>query len=542
MRLVISLIFIVVAFVAGLFVSRHPALTALMGDIGAMGDMAAAESGGEKQPLYWVAPMDPNYRRDKPGKSPMGMDLVPVYEEDAQGKNDDGGVTINPTMEHNLGVRVAKVEQGQLTLPIHTVGYVAFDEDRLTHVHSRVEGWIEALNVKSSGDPVSKGQKLYEIYSPALVNAQEEYLAALRSNNRLLLKASSERLLALGLNAAQVSRLEKRRSVDQRISVYAEQSGVVDSLMVREGMFIKPATEVMSIGGLGQVWVIAEVFERQAGWVKAGQPVTMQVAAAPGRDWEGKVDYLYPVLDAKTRTLRVRVRFANPDLTLKPNMFANLTLRAKIDEQALSVPREAVIRTGSHDRVVLAAGDGRYRPAFVKLGVEADDRVQVLEGLKAGDQVVISGQFLIDSESKVDVALAALESSSQSTQQDTAPSTVWATGTINSVMAGHGMLNISHDPVKAWSWPSMDMDFTTVAGLPLDGVEPGQRVRFEITRNSPSDFQVTALDIIAAAPAAQTMNTKDAAKDAEMQAEMEADMQMDHDMDHDGAMPAEGAQ
>ena len=347
----------------------------------------------DKEPLYWVAPMDANYRRDRPGKSPMGMDLVPVYAEAS------GTVSISPEVVNNLGVRTAPVARGELRTRISTVGYVQYDEDRLVHVHPRVEGWIEKLYVKAAGDPVEQGEPLYELYSPQLVNAQEELLLALKRNSERLVKAARDRLLALQLTPEFIASLERERKVRQTVTFRASHSGVIDNLNIREGFYVKPGTTLMSVGALDDVWVEAEVFERQAGLVAVGQPVTMTLDYAPGRSWQGAVDYVYPSLDEKTRTLRVRLRFANRDRTLKPNMFAQVVIEAARHDDVLVVPREAIIRTGEQDRVVLALGEGRFKSVAVAPGRMDESSVEILQGLEEGDSVVVSAQFLLDSES-----------------------------------------------------------------------------------------------------------------------------------------------
>jgi Cu(I)/Ag(I) efflux system membrane fusion protein len=394
------IVFLLVAAIAGFLAGRSYAPA---------GDSAPATSGddGEREILYWVAPMDANYRRDEPGKSPMGMDLVPVYADEVDSQ--PGTVKIDPTVVNNLGVRTAQAERGALSRHIDTVGYVQFDEDTLHHVHTRVDGWIEKLATKASGDPVEKGQLLFELYSPTLVNAQQEFLAALRSNNSVLRQASRERLTALGVTAGEIARLEKERTVRQRVRVYAEADGVIAHLGVREGIFVTPADEVMSIAELDKVWVLAEVFEREAAWVEPGQMAMVELDYLPGKMWHGTVDYVYPELDPKTRTLTVRIRFDNEDEMLRPNMFARVTIRGEDTGPVVHVPREAVIRGGNIDRVVVDLGEGRYRSRPVTLGIESDDRVAVRSGLEAGEKIVVSGQFLIDSESNIEAALARMD-------------------------------------------------------------------------------------------------------------------------------------
>jgi len=374
-------------------------------------DAASSGAAGTREILYWKAPMDPAFRSDKPGLSPMGMQLVPVYADEAE--SDTGVVRIDPAITNNLGIRTQAAAKGPLSRRIETVGYVRYDEDTVHHIHTRAEGWIESLAVQATGDAVTRGERLFELYSPTLVNAQEEYLTALESRNSELHKASRERLAALGLTAPEIKRLDEERSVRQRIPVIAQSDGVVVNLGVRHGMYITPATEVMSIAELDRVWVLAEVFERQAAWVRAGQAAVVELDYRPGRSWRGTVDYVYPELDPKTRTLTIRLRFDNAAEELRPNMFARVTVFGDETAAVVHVPRAALIRGGSVDRVVLALGDGRFRAQPVTTGIEAGDRVEIRAGVAAGEKVVTSGQFLIDSESNIDSALMRLQHDAQ---------------------------------------------------------------------------------------------------------------------------------
>lgn len=360
-----------------------------------------------KKPLYWVAPMDAAFRRDGPGKSPMGMDLIPVYASDEVAA---GTVRISPEVINNLGVRIAAAQYRSLPREIRTVGYVQYDEDRRVHIHPRVEGWIEKLYVKASGDPVEAGQPLYELYSPQLVNAQEELLLALKRDNPRLVAAAEDRLRALQLSPDFIARLRRDRKVNQTVTFDAPQTGVVDNLNIREGFFVMPGTTLMSVGVLEDVWVEAEVFERQASLVTVGLPVTMSLDYLPNREWQGAVDYVYPSLDENNRTLRVRLRFANEDRLLKPNMFAQVVIQADPIARALVVPREAVIRTGKQDTVVLALGEGRFASTVVQLGRVGERDVEILSGLQEHDNVVVSAQFLLDSESSKTADLQRMDS------------------------------------------------------------------------------------------------------------------------------------
>ncbi len=371
--------------------------------------MTGPDQAGGREPLYWVAPMDPNFRRDKPGKSPMGMDLVPVYEEDEAAADAPGTVRISPAVENNLGVRTATVERRKLPREVRTVGYVGYDEDRLHHVHLRVEGWIEKLGVTSAGDAVRRGQVLFDLYAPDIVNAQEEMFLARQSGEADLLRSARRKLEALGLAPAQVKAIEETGRVQRTVPIRAQQDGYVSMLMVRHGMFVRPQDEVMSIGQLDTIWLIAEVFEQQSGWVEAGNTVEIRTDAWPGRTWTGEVDYVYPVLDATTRTARVRIRVPNPDEALRPNMYASVRIFGTPSGETLAVPRSAVIRTGTMQRVVCALGDGRYLSTQVRTGRAAGEWLEVLDGLSEGDRVVISAQFLIDSESSLSAEFGRME-------------------------------------------------------------------------------------------------------------------------------------
>lgn len=399
---------IVAALVLGVGLGLVTARMSGLSGVIMTGEPAANDSAQQvKSPLYWVAPMDPSFRSDKPGKSPMGMDLVPVYDNGA----DNGGstVTISPEVVNNLGVRTTQVQRGPLAQKIRTVGYLDYDETRISHIHPRTEGWIERLSVRAEGEQVKHGQLLFELYAPTLVNAQEEYLQALGAGNKILIEASHERLRALGVSSSQIDHLNQERKVAQYIKFYAPQSGVLSRLNVREGMFVKPDTEVMSLANLDQVWLLAEVFEKQANWVKVDQTAEARLPSLPGRLWSGKVEYIYPELDPKTRTLRVRIRFNNAERFLMPNMYAHVEIHSEPRNNVLSIPREALIRGEKHSRVIIALGKGRFAAREVTAGIESGNNVEIRSGLQESDEVVVSGQFLIDSEASLKASLDRLQ-------------------------------------------------------------------------------------------------------------------------------------
>lgn len=361
----------------------------------------------ERKILYWVAPMDPNYRRDEPGKSPMGMDLVPVYADEAGRDGDQGqpSIRINPTVINNIGVKVSTVERRELAREIDAVGVVTPDGGRIAHAHVRTEGWIEVLHVETEGARVSAGQPLFEIYSPALVSAQEEYLQAERMGNQSLITASKSRLAALGMREEQIRALQDRGSPNRLFTVNAPQDGHVLELNVRQGMYVQPGNTIMSIADLTSVWVEVDLYEGQVNWAEPNQQVTMQLPwAESGREWRGEIDHVYPTIRPETRTGRVRLVFDNPDLALKPNMYARVSIAAD-PHAALVVPTQSIIRTGQGERVILALGEGRFRPAQVVTGIESDGFTEVTAGIEEGEQIVVSSQFLIDSEASADASL-----------------------------------------------------------------------------------------------------------------------------------------
>ena len=405
MRVALMVALVAIAFFAGWLGRPY-----LPSEMSGTAMNVSGEAVGENAPLYWVAPMDPNYRRDKPGKSPMGMDLVPVYD-DAGAGNEDGGVSINARIRANLGVKTGAVTRGAVAIPVSTVGYVTDNEDQLTLVHSRISGWVEVLRVKSVGDSVVKGEPLFEIYSPELVNAQQEFLLALRVSGDSVSEASGHKLRALGMTSAQIAALKKNRKASQRITMFAPSSGYVTELNARAGMYIRPDTKIMAIGNRDSVWVIAEFFERQAGLVKTGQPVSFTTPALPQERWQGTVDYVYPELDSRTRTLQARIRVPNAQGLLRPNMFVQLTMDAAIGDDLLTIPRPALIQRTHSQHVLVAEDDGYFRPVPVRIGREVGDRIVVLEGLSEGQQVVTSAQFLIDSETNLDEASLRFEPS-----------------------------------------------------------------------------------------------------------------------------------
>ncbi len=342
----------------------------------------------ERDAIYWYDPMRPEQHFDKPGKSPfMDMQLVPKFA-DARGGS---LVQIDPRMVQNLGLRVAAAKSGAFSQRVDAVGSVVLDERRIVTVESRTAGWIEHLDVRAEGDAVKKGQRLAALYSPELYAARQELKLAESSGDAALASASHQRLRLLGGGAGTGS----------QSGVFAPASGFVMELMAREGAQVAPGAPLMKLADLSQVWLLVEIPEVQAGWVKEGRNAEARLKSMPGKVFEGRVDYLYPQLDTLTRTLKARLVFDNAGGNLRPGMFAEVKLFGGEQRDIVLVPTEAVIRTGTRTVVMVAEGEGRYRPVHVEAGPERNGETVILSGLNAGQNVVVSGQFLIDSEASL---------------------------------------------------------------------------------------------------------------------------------------------
>ena len=352
---------------------------------------------------YWVAPMDPTYIRDEPGKSPMGMDLVPVYEEEDTGgeKLPASTIRIDPVTIQNMGVRTAHVHRMPLVKTIRALGTITYDERNIYTVNTKFDGWIERLYVDFVGEEVKRGQPLFDIYSPELVTAQEEYRLALeqyeelndspyesvRESARRLLESSRKRLRYWDLTEAQIERLANDGEVSKAITVYSPANGVVIEKMAFEGHMVMAGEHQYEIANLSTVWVDVEIYEYELPFVEKGMQAEMELSYLPGRLFYGKVIFIYPFLSPETRTARLRLEFENPNRELKPDMYANVFLESAIDENALVVPQEAVIDTGVRTIVFLALGEGRFQPREIEIGAEGENVYQVLSG-RAEPEVV----------------------------------------------------------------------------------------------------------------------------------------------------------
>lgn len=456
---------------------------------GRSSDSPTTQEPADAEPLYWVEPMDPNYRRDKPGKSPMGMDLVPVYA--THGEPDDA-IAISPTVENNLGVRTEPVRVGPLWRRIEATANVGLDETLISNISTRTQGWISKLYINAEGERVRKSDLLFDLYSPEIVNAQKEYLQARKRGDERLISGSVEKLRALGLVPAEIAALEKSGEVAENIRVVAPQDGVVNALNVREGMYVQPNTVIMSLADLSSVWLQAEVFESQAEWVASGQAAKATLDYLPGQEFNGQVDYVYPVLDPKTRTLQVRLQFDNPAELLMPNMYARVSIYGKLHPNALSIPRDALIRSSGSNRVVLALGEGRFRVNEVLTGMESGDSVEILAGLEEGDRVVTSAQFLLDSEASLNGGIRRLSENAQP-QDRQAPESVIASGRVEAVFPDRRRIWIAHGPIDALAWPAMTMEFDVLGVSSLDSIRVNQNIRFSLAQQPAGNYAIIEL-------------------------------------------------
>ena len=368
----------------------------------------------ERKIKAWRSPMDPTYVRDAPGKDAMGHDLVPIYEDGA------GMVTIDPITVQNMGVRTEVVVRRDLARTVRAVGLVTYEEPRQFSINSKIDGWIERLFVNQEGQMVKKGEPLMELYSPELVAAQQEYLLALQGRNRLgsspfpeiaessrrLLEAAETRLRYWDISDQQIRTLEQSGQVRKTLTLYSPYNGIVTMKKAFAGMRVMAGEELLQISDISSIWVNAEIYEYELPWVKVGQTARVELPFAPDRVVEGKVSFVYPYLEPKTRTAKVRIVLANPGFELKPDMYANVRIETDPVQGALAIPDHAVLNSGKGQTVFVALGEGRFEPRAVQTGVTNDEGyVQILSGLSEGEQVVTSAQFMLDSESKLREAI-----------------------------------------------------------------------------------------------------------------------------------------
>lgn len=473
------------------------ALDDVLTDNGAASERADTTA-AEKEILYWVAPMDPSYRRDGPGKSPMGMDLIPVYKGEEQSGYD--GVEIDPRLAASIGVKTAPVVRETLTPEISTIGQFTYDERRMEHVHVRAAGWVEKLYVRAVGEPVSEGQPLFDVYAPELLAAQADYIQAMETGQKVYLDGAVERLRGLGLTEEDIGALKGRKNLKPLLTIRAPRAGVVHQMNIGDGDRINVGVPAMTIAELDPMWLIANVFEADTPLVKNGADVTITPMDG-GETVPAKVDYIYPVLDTMTRTSRVRIVVANPDETFLNGMYARANIARAPIADALTVPTSAVIRLGHGAHVLVAEGEGRFRPTEVALGAEVDDRTVITAGLQEGDAVVVRSQFMIDSETSFQGAkMRMLGEGEAAGDMDMSmdmgeADTDTAEGTVNAVDLEARKLNISHGPMENFGMMGMTMDFPVGEDVVLTGGLEGAHIRFTVSRDG-MRFTITSFEVL----------------------------------------------
>ncbi len=429
---------------------------------------ASEEPGKERKVLYWQAPMDPTEIYDQPGKSKMGMDLIPVYEGDEAGGA--GSILIDGSMQQNMNLRLAKVENRAISSVIRAFGKVTYAQDQQYSVNTKISGWIEKLYVNTVGQKIRKGEPLLEIYSPQLISTQEEYLLALnnleklgsspyesiRTNAEKMLSLAKDRLAYWDIPEAEIKNLDETGKARRTILLRSQVSGVVTHKGVVEGDKIGPGMDLFHIADLSKVWVEVSVYESELPFIQKGQGAELELDHMLGERLEGKVDFIYPYLDKKARVNNVRLVFNNADSSLKPDMFATARIYTQVEGESMAIPTEAIIHSGQRKLVFVTKGDGKFEPREIKTGAESDDGfMQVLSGLFMDDMVVVSGQFLLDSESQTREAIAKMRAAQAQKTMD-APTE----GEAEHTHEGEKQATQEMDPEKLYACP-MHPEFIT---------------------------------------------------------------------------------
>jgi multidrug efflux pump subunit AcrA (membrane-fusion protein) len=443
---------------------------------------------GESKIKYYKSTMMPGEARQTPGKDSMGMDMVPVYEDQA-GANQSQSIAIDPVTIQNMNIRTAIVTRGPLRRTIRTVGIVEYDETTLGDVTTKFKGWIEKLDVNATGQLVMRGDPLFEIYSPDLYSAQVEYLLATGSPSNATPGAEGIRMSALtklkfyDISDGQIAELEKRRQPQKTMRILAPQDGFVVEKNVTEGQMVDPGMKIYRLADLGLVWVQADIYEQDLAYIKLGQEATVTLSYLPDREFRGRVTYIYPNVDEKTRTARVRMEFHNPGYFLKPGMFATVKLVSELEPSALLIPDMAILRGGEKTTVFVALDGGKFDPRAVTLGPQAEnDQYQVLGGLSEGERIVTSGQFMLDSESQLREAIQKMTGPPKAAE----PASVEAAAALTNAIAPsvavkyvcpmpeHVSIEYDH-PGKC---PICGMTLVPVSQAALEKLQPGGKILY----------------------------------------------------------------
>ena len=492
---------------------------------GPEGSVAAPRSPDAPAPparklLYYRNPMGLPDTSPVPKKDPMGMDYIPVYDgEEPKGKA--AGFTIPLERVQKLGVRTERAAVRELAQAVSAAGRIEIDERRVYVVAPKFEGWVEKLHVNATGQPVGRGQPLLDVYSPELVAAQREYAIAndaagalkdaggeTQSAMKRLAESSLLRLRNWDIPADQVEALVRSGEARRTITYRSPAGGIVMEKKAVQGMRFMPGEMLFQIADLSSVWVLADVFEQDLNAVKPGAPATVRIGAYPGREFKGKVSFIYPTLKPETRSTAVRIELPNPEGALKPAMFAQVEIATGDRRKSVTVPASAVIDSGVRQVILVQLDEGRFDPRDVKIGRRGTEFVEVLDGVKEGENVVVSANFLIDAESNLKAAIgsfghahgaAAPAGSGNAAAAPAGRAGHRAEGTVESVDGKAGSVSIQHGPVESLKWPAMTMEFKMANPSLLAAARPGSRVRFEFVERGPGEWVITSITAAAAA-------------------------------------------
>ena len=476
---------------------------------------AAKDAKQERRLLFYRNPMGLPDTSPVPKKDPMGMDYIPVYEGEESAEA-GSGIVVSTEKVQKLGVRTEIAAMRELSRSVRASGRIEVDERRLHTVSPKFEGWIEKLHVNATGQPVGRGQPLAEVYSPELVSAQKEYAIAAQGRESLkdagpeaqagmkqLAESGLSRLRNWDISDEQIARLREGGEVRRTLTLRSPASGIVMEKKAVAGMRFMPGEMLYQVADLSSVWVIADVFEQDIGLVRVGQKAMVRIGAYPDKAFEGTVTYVYPTLKAETRSVPVRVELANPGGLLKPAMFASLELSAAGGAKVLAVPSSAVIDSGVRRIVLVQSGGdakaGRFEPREVKLGARSGDYVEVLEGVREGEPVVVAANFLIDAESNLKAAIGGFTKVSPGDTAKPAAASHKAEGTLKVIDAAAGTVSVSHDPVASLGWPAMTMDFVLANPSLLGKLQPGSPIAFEFVERKPGEWVIFKLEAKGAA-------------------------------------------
>ncbi len=496
----------------------------------ASGAVGAASAGAtvQKKILYYRNPMGLPDTSPTPKKDPMGMDYIAVYQGGAEEESVPANqLKISTEKIQKLGVRTEAVQLRTLEKTVRASGRIEPDERRLFTITPKFEGYVERLHVNVTGQPVSKGQSLLEVYSPELVSAQREYVVAAQgvdalyeaateaqSGMKQLAESSLQRLKNWDISDEQIKALVKTGAAQRTLTFRSPVSGIVMEKKAVQGMRFMPGEMLYQVADLSHVWVIADVFEQDIGLVKSGNKAKVRINAYPDKEFSGTVTYVYPTLKAETRTIPVRVELSNPGLLLKPAMFAQVEVMVSPKAKVLTVPVSAVIDSGTRQIVLIQHAEGRFQPREVKLGARSDSYVEVLDGVKEGDLVVVTANFLIDAESNLKAAVSGFASAELATaptadatgaqgQANAKKSVVHrAEGTVDSVDTKEGTISLNHGPVASLKWPAMTMEFKAANPSLIQALKPGAKVAVEFVERQPGEWVITTVTPLVAGKAA----------------------------------------